>query len=259
MDANHSLKDTIKVVIVDDDLPSVEVLRNTLESFPDVEVCECASNITDGRRAIISHKPDLVFLDIEFPDSSGLDIFDNLKGLPATRFVFYTLYSKYFHQALKLRAFDYLLKPFDPEEVRLILDRYRLAGRLPGLTASDVCQSLPMRPELQPIAITTITNDKVIVPPGGILFFKYDSERKIWEVILSTLQRYILKRHTTAELILSYGNDFVRTHKAYIINISYLALISGNECRLLPPFDNITEIKISKNYKRQLLDRFYDI
>ncbi len=249
----------ISVVIIDDDKASVDVLRETLATYPHVNLLATASNLKEGRELLNELNPDLVFLDIEFPDGNGLDIFDEDNPLPSTRFIFYTLYSKYYHEAFRLRAYDYLLKPFDPQEVDLILERYRLEGSLPGITAPEVRRNLPHRPDVLPISITTLTGERLILPPNAILFFKYDSSRKIWEAVLTTLERHILKRHTTAELILSYGPDFVRTHKAYIININYLGVLTGNECRLLPPFNEITEIKISKNYKRPLLDRFYDL
>ena len=51
----------------------------------------------------------------------------------------------------------------------------------------------------------------------------------------------------------------MRTHKQYIVNVRYVGIINGNDCMLLPPLDNITEIKISKTYRRELMDRFYDI
>ncbi len=250
----------ISVIIIDDDLPSVEVLCEALSAYPEVEIVARCSDLEEGRSQIELHTPDLVFLDIEFPGGvSGLDLFENGKTYPGIRFVFYTVYSRYIHEALKLQTFDYLLKPFDPEEIGLILERFRIEDRLPGITAEEVNRTLPSRNVSKLIAITTLTNVRVIVPPGSILFFKYDSGRKIWEVILTTLQRYMSKRHTTAEMILSYGEDFVRTHKTYIVNIAYIGPITGNECRLLPPFNDITEIKISKNFKRSLLDRFYDI
>lgn len=249
----------ITVIIIDDDIPSAELLRDALATHPDVHLLGTYTTLAKGRKAIEELNPELVFLDIEFPDGSGLDLFENDKRYPGTHFIFYTLYSKYFHEAFRLRAFDYLLKPFDPDEVALILERYRLDDVLPGGYSEEIHSFFSDRAEIQPIAITTLTNEKIIVPPSSIIFFRYDSERKIWEAVLANLHRYILKRHTNADLILSYGPSFVRTHKSYIVNIHYLALITGNECRLLPPFNEITEIKISKSYRRQLLDRFYDI
>lgn len=99
----------------------------------------------------------------------------------------------------------------------------------------------------------------MILFPRDVVFFRYDTNRKLWEVVLSTLQHIILKRNTTADTILNYGPQFVRTHKSCIVNIGFISMISGNECRLVPPYDNITDIKISKVYRPQLLDMFYDL
>lgn len=92
-----------------------------------------------------------------------------------------------------------------------------------------------------------------------VLFFRYDTQRKLWEAVLTTMQRFILKRNTTSETLLNYSTQFVRTHKSYIVNLSYVGMISGNECHLIPPFDKFKGIKISKVYRRSFMDRFYDI
>ena len=99
----------------------------------------------------------------------------------------------------------------------------------------------------------------MILFPKDIVFFRYDTDRKLWEVVLNTLQHIILKRNTTADTILKYGPQFVRTHKSYIVNEAYISMISGNECRLVPPYHDLSPIKISKVYRAQLLDLFYDL
>ena len=249
----------VSVVIIDDDLPSVEVVREALAKYPYVDIIGTAISLDEGRKLLKKTKPDLVFLDIEYPDGSGLELFTNGQKWGPTRFIFYTQYQKYFHEAFRLRAYDYLLKPFDPDEVGLILERYRLEGQLPGVTAGDICKMITLRADQAFLSVSTLSGDKLIIPPTSVLFFKYDSDRKIWEAIMTTLERHILKRHTTAESILSYGPEFVRTHKSYIINSIYLGEITQTDIKLLPPFNDIDEIKISKNYRRALLERFYDI
>ena len=119
--------------------------------------------------------------------------------------------------------------------------------------------SIPSPSPMQSILITTITNDKLIVRAENIGFFKYDSERKLWKVILNNLQHFILKHQTTADTILNYAPEFIQIHKSYIININYLYMISENSCTLLPPFNKVSELRVSKVYKKKLLDRFYDL
>ncbi len=259
--------DKIKVVIVDDDLPSAKLLEKALSSRKDVELCGIAENLADCERLVSLHSPDLLFLDMEFPESSGLEWYENSQ-LPAnTKVVFHTCYSRYIHDALSLHVFDFLLKPFDPSELDVILQRYKempkeIGGKGVGVQTGshDYYRSTPVQlGGMRPIAITSVINSKIIVNPTEIVYFRYMSDRKIWECVFVNLKRIILKRQTTAETILGYGPDFVRTHKHFIVNMRYVGIISGNDCILLPPLDKITEIKISKSYRRDLMDRFYDI
>lgn len=245
----------IKAVIVDDDISSVEILSRALEAHPEVELCATASSLSEGTRIVREIKPDLLFLDMAFPDSNGLEWYENT-DLPAnTRVVFYTCYQRYIHDALSMKAFDFLLKPFDPAELGVILRRLDSTNKEQNV----VHHADHAGGHNRPIAITSVINSKIIVNPHEIVYFRYISDRKLWECVFTNMKRFILKRQTTAETILGYGPEFVRTHKRFIVNIRYVGLISGEDCRLLPPLDSIDEIKISKSYRRDLMDRFYDI
>lgn len=256
----------IKVVLIDDDPSSIQLLSKNLVNRDDIIVCGTADNLEDGSVLVKELRPDILFLDMHFPSSNGLEWYENT-DLPAnTKVVFHTCYQRYIHDALSLKVFDFLLKPFDPSELEVIINRYKRIG-----TVSDP-QSLslltPMRQteqgigkniRMRPLAITSVINSKIIVNPDEIVYFRYISDRKIWECVFSNLKRIILKRQTTAETILGYGSDFVRTHKQYIVNIRYVGIISGSDVILIPPLDCITEIKISKSYRSDLMDRFYAI
>lgn len=257
---NHN-SEKLSVLIIDDDLPSIQVLLDALSRRKEVGECRTATSLAEGTEILETYAPDLLFLDMEFPGSNGLDWYDDAPIPDRTKVVFYTGYQRYIHDALSTRVFDFLLKPFDPEELGIILTRAEAESR--GSSPTPIIPRGAERGDsplsLRSIAITTITNDKLIVSPSGILYFRYDSERKLWECVMTSLRRFILKRQSTAETILQYGTDFVRVHKKFIININFLGIISGVDCTLLPPYDNIKEIKMSKSYKRDLLDRFYDI
>lgn len=256
----------IKVAIVDDDLPSAQLLAKSLSEREDIILCGVAETLAEGERLVKLYNPDLLFLDMEFPDSNGLDWYESAELPESTKVVFHTCYRRYIHDALSLKVFDFLLKPFDSGELDVILRRFKnlpVEGRATG--NGNEFGGRPMeRPVMggvtpRPLAITSVINSKIIVNPADIVYFRYISERKIWECVFSNLKRIILKRQTTAETILGYGPDFVRTHKHFIVNMRYVGIISGNDCILLPPLDSITEIKISKSYRRDLMDRFYDI
>ena len=247
------MKPMIRVVIIDDDKPSVDVLAGALRSFPQVEVVAVACNSAGGEAAILTHKPQLLFLDIELPSINGMDFFAGIRKKVSweMRVVFYTSYDKYLLQALRMQAFDFLLKPVDRKELERLIERY-------GQEA---------KPLLAPVAgsgeklllITTIISDKMVLRSCNVGYFRYNSGRKVWEVILDDGRCIVLKHNTTAEIILAYGPEFVQIHKTFIINLKYLNLIQGNLCLMLPPFEHVKELKISKLYRKKLLECFYDL
>ena len=102
----------------------------------------------------------------------------------------------------------------------------------------------------------TPTNDMRALRPAEIGFFRYCSERKQWEVILNNQPPLVLRRGMTAEQITQYSSSFVQIHQSYIINIDYLMIIKDSKCMLYPPFDKVTELLVSRKYKKELQDRF---
>lgn len=253
----------IKVIIIDDDLPSIRLLAEELSRRNDIELCATSESLREGETLIAKHQPDMIFLDMKFPQGNGLAWYEEATLPEHSKVIFHTCYQRYIHDALSLRVFDFLLKPFDPSELDVIIRRFRNIDRqpqkpnIPTVSCTAYVPTQSSHPRL--LSITSVTNSKVIVNPADIVYFRYMSERKIWECVFYNLKRIILKRQTTAETILGYGPDFVRTHKQFIVNVRYVGIINGNDCILLPPLDNIDEIKISKTYRRELMDRFYDI
>lgn len=256
-------KPKIKAIIIDDDLPSLKLLSDELNNRNDVELCATAETLPEGEKLVAKHQPDLLFLDMNFTEGNGLSWYEDTILPENTKVVFHTCYQRYIHDALSLRVFDFLLKPFEASELDVIIKRFRSIQEDEGGRKTKPIDTaaghLTNANGAKLLSITSVTNSKVIVNPADIVYFRYLSERKIWECVFNNLKRIILKRQTTAETILGFGPDFVRTHKHFIVNVRYIGIINGNDCMLLPPHDNITEIKISKTYRKELMDRFYDI
>lgn len=256
----------IKTVIIEDDPVSVGLLRDELSHCSWIRVTGDTATVSGAAELLESQSPDLIFLDIELDDGSGLDIMEEMDRLvaPHTKVVFYTAYPRYMIKALRMQAFDFLLKPIDPEELGVILERFRLkwTGRAMPLHMPLPSLDQPVRPEedsKRAITIGTLTNERVIVAPADIVYFRYDTEHKTWVAMLRDMKRYVLRREVNADTLVSLSRHFVRTHRTYIVNISYLAAITNTECRLLPPYHNISEIKISRAYRRPLLDCFFEL
>ena len=116
----------ITVIIIDDDLGSIQKLQNDLLAFSEVRILDTATTAELGKRHILKYQPDLVFLDVELPDMSGFDLLDDIRDdiLPNLRVVFYTVYDKYILDALRASAFDYLLKPYLIDELAALIERF---------------------------------------------------------------------------------------------------------------------------------------
>jgi two-component system LytT family response regulator len=116
----------IRVLLVDDEQPARDHLRELLSAHPDLEI---AGEAEDGQQAIESIagcRPDLVFLDIQMPGSSGLDVAASLPP-PRPRIVFCTAFDRYAVDAFEVQAMDYLLKPVNRVRLARALDRVRQA------------------------------------------------------------------------------------------------------------------------------------
>jgi len=107
--------------------------------------------------------------------------------------------------------------------------------------------------------ISTPTNDLRVLRSIDIGFFRYNSDRKLWEVVLNNQVPLLLKKNTTAHQITEYAPCFVQIHQSYIININYLIMIKENRCVMYPPFEKITELIVSKKFKKTLQDSFYQL
>ena len=118
--------DKYKVAIVDDDEVALENLSFELGKDARFFLKGTARNGKQGKKLIAKVQPDLLFLDVELPDMTGMELLQEIRDSVSwnMRIVFYTAYDKYMIQAIREAAFDYLLKPFEEQELRDILARF---------------------------------------------------------------------------------------------------------------------------------------
>ena len=113
----------MKAIIIDDEKRARRILNVLIEEeCPEIDTVFEAENLVDGVEIIKAKKPDIVFLDIEMPNHSGLQILDFFKKDPINfQIIFTTAYGHYAIEAFKLSAVDYLLKPIDTKEMKLAI------------------------------------------------------------------------------------------------------------------------------------------
>lgn len=252
------IDDICKVVIVDDDPMATGELRQALTIYPELAIMGSANCAAKGRKLILEQRPDLLFLDVELPDMLGFKLLDEIcnEVVWDMKVVFYTAYDQYLLQALRQSAFGYLLKPFEPEELDVIMTRYRHTVASFQEAPSFASTIHGLMPAKDTFMISTITGFKLL-HLEEIGYFDYVKDKRQWQVALFNQTKLSLKKNTTAEDIIGYSGSFVQISQSAILNINYLALITGKQCQLCPPFHDVGDLIISRGFLKDLQQRFY--
>ncbi|MBU1793589.1 MAG: LytTR family DNA-binding domain-containing protein, partial [Alphaproteobacteria bacterium] len=117
---------TIRTILVDDESLATQGLMLRLQAHEDVEIIETCNNGREAIRAIKTHKPDLVFLDIQMPGFDGFSVVQGIMEVEPPLFIFVTAYMDHAIRAFEAQAVDYLLKPVEEGRLADALDRVRL-------------------------------------------------------------------------------------------------------------------------------------
>lgn len=113
----------IKAIIVDDEAGARQVLKRTIADVcNDVTLCGEAATVDEAIALINQHQPDIIFLDIELSYQTGFDLLDTIEADRYTT-IFTTAYNQYAIKAIRYAAFDYLLKPISPSELKECIER----------------------------------------------------------------------------------------------------------------------------------------
>lgn len=121
------MKNAIRVLIIDDEPGARRRLERLIKQETDMEVVGQGGSGREALKLIEAHRPDLVFLDIQMPVMSGIDVVRNIGPEHMPVVVFVTAYDQYAVRAFELAALDYLMKPFDDERFEQTLARAREA------------------------------------------------------------------------------------------------------------------------------------
>jgi two-component system, LytTR family, response regulator len=155
-------KKTVRVLIADDELLARQRISDLLAKEPDVEVVGTAETGDDAVNAIFELKPDLVFLDVQMPGLTGLQVVDAVgpEQMPATIFV--TAYDQFALKAFDRAALDYLVKPFDDERFAQALRRARkMTTQLRSMLEETATQA-PKSEYLERIAVESRGQVRVV-------------------------------------------------------------------------------------------------
>ena len=121
----------------------------------------------------------------------------------------------------------------------------------------DNCNQITPEKDQESIFLyTTITGNLQLIHLEHIVYFHYNSKSKLWEVMLQNGRTLTSRRNTNSQKILSLHSHLVQISQSHIINIRYLISIEDNNCILLPPFNEMKPLQISKAFLKKLKERY---
>jgi len=210
----------LRAILIDDEQPARDVVKHYLKDFNEIEIIGEVADGFSGLKAIQELKPDLVFLDVQMPKLTGLELLELLDQPPLI--IFSTAYDQYAIKAFEMNAIDYLLKPYSKERftqaVQKAISQASNVNR-PAQPVHNLVKTLDESPEfLQRIAVKS--RHKVsVVPVEEIIFLEAEGDY----VMLHTKDAKHLKEKTMKyfESHLDPG-QYIRIHRSYIVNAKFI-------------------------------------
>lgn len=232
----------MNVLIVDDEPLALDVLETYIEKIPELDLIAKCSNAIDANKELRDHKIDLIFLDIQMPQITGIEFLKSLKNPPLV--IFTTAYSNYALEGFELNALDYLLKPISMDRfmkaVNKAIEQY-------NLTHAEAAPA----------------------PPDGDDFIFVKADKKLIKVrfrdilYIEGLKDYVIIRLEEGRVITLQTmksledklphNQFKRVHRSYIVSLDRINALLGNMVEVMEK-GKPKHLPIGKNYRDELLE-----
>lgn len=247
----------IRILVVDDELLAQAELKALISREKDVLVAGTAASGTEALEKIKGADIDALFLDIEMPGLSGIDVAGALIQMTNPPLVvFATAYDEYAVQAFEANAVDYILKPYDPARIERALARLRERLRVPAESREKLVSLedyLIKQGKVKKVAgHYRNSKERVVINPANVLFFYAE----LSEVRAKLEDDELIVNGTLKELLQNLdAAKFAQTHKSHIVNLDKVEkvspLFSGNY-QLTLKDSRKTKIALSRRYAKNI-------
>jgi two-component system, LytTR family, response regulator len=242
-------------IIIDDEKYNRQILSKLIGNFMHgrLQVLESTTCVAEGVAAIKKHNPDIVFLDIEMPGQNGFCLFEHFDSIPF-QVVFCTAYEHYAVEAIKVAAFDYLIKPVNLDDLSALMDRYEKLKLSPGSNQARVNtlinNSQSNASTFNSIALPTRNGYQMEKIPNIIYCRAQESYCKVYTrgdfayLVSRSLKQ--LEEILPTEL-------FFRIHKSFLVNLHYVQTYKKSEGFII--LQNGEELEVAHRRSEEFLKR----
>lgn len=231
---------TLNCVITDDEPIAIEIIERYVNMVPELHLVSKCKDAMETYSVLKAHNIDLLFIDIEMPDLSGIDLVRSLKTVPGI--IFTTAYPNYAITGYDLNAIDYLLKPISFNRFLAAIDKV-----MSRINPTELPQSKQIR--------TAAQNNFFFIKSGqDVIKIAYDEI-----LVIECLQNYI-RIHCHNKVVISLSSmklmdtilsnyNFLRIHRSYIVNLAKVDAIKDNLF-----FIQEKRLPIGRSYKKNVND-----
>jgi len=250
----NTLKEVLRTIVIDDERHIRQSLTEMLKmSCPNVKLVAQADGVKTGWEAIQKYHPDLVLLDIRMKDGTGFDLLEQFENIDF-KIIFITAYDEYAIKAIKFSALDYLLKPVDPEDLKIAVEKANeitqkeLKAKLDTLSTNlktkDQDKKKIILKTLDNIYLVRVRDIIHIEGDGRYSTIYLDSGEN---VIVSVNLKYY------QEMLEDYG--FFRAHKSHLINLDRIHRFEKADGGYVV-LNNNSKIPVATRKKDELIELF---
>ncbi|MFX3624771.1 MAG: LytR/AlgR family response regulator transcription factor [Ectobacillus sp.] len=241
----------LKVFVVDDEPLARDELKYMLRRSKQTKIVGEADCLEEAYKQIMLLEPDLVFLDIQLSEDSGLDLAEQLREMEKTpAIVFATAYDEYALRAFELNALDYVLKPFEEERIAQTLDKIAKLKQLgeKEAPAAPKVESLPTK-RVGKLAITT-EERILLLDMENIICVGLEGGKTVVKTLESAYKArdslVVIEKKLPAQM-------FMRVHRSFLVNVHHIMEVQPwfNSTYNLIMKDK-SKIPVSRTYVKEL-------
>lgn len=238
----------MKCIIIDDEPLAIDVIESYLLQIGGIEIIAKCTNPLDAITMLSKNQVDLVFLDIQMPNLTGIDLVKTVHNIP--QFIFTTAYPQYAIDAFNLNATDYLVKPIPFQRFLKAVSKAKEKHELehhqdrPNVVAANPQESAPVNDFI--FVKSEYENIKI-----GVNNIKYVQGLKDYiKLYVKDSNKPVLTLSNFKVIQEKLPNYFIRVHRSFIVNINYIRAVQKTKIVI----DDV-RIPIGETYKNEVLER----
>lgn len=242
----------MKILVIDNETNIREGIVQLIKNFCPFEAQLFEANgVVTGLKSIADVNPDLLFLDVELDDGTGMDLLSKL-SIINFQVIFVTAHNKYAIDAFRFSAIDFLLKPIDSEELIAAFDR--VIKHIKNSFLQDQLQVMQ-----ESLTKITLKEKKIVLKDSNSIYFvnvtdiiRCESDGQYTEFYIENTKKIVISKSLKEyeEMLESYG--FIRPHHSHLININKILRFNKGDGGTLV-MQNNDEIPVSHRKKAQIL------